>query len=386
MFTWSPNGESICWIRDYSDKYQEILRYDLSTKKARQLTFDQKKITDLRWTYNNQIIFTSNRSGNMNLWMLPASGGSLTQITTGTGPDNSLEISRDGSKLLYYQMQLICHLWIAGIPRDNPHQITFDDAEISDITFSPDGKEVLFTLAQPVGSKRGSVLCSIDRDGKNRKQLTAGDEIISDPLISPTGHWIIYSRQSLEELEDSSRVYIINKKNPGIPRMVDKGVPLCWIDDKTFIRYDYITSRNWLTSIDGRESKQFYNDSSWAIPLQGGKYIGYYSSQLKPEGTWIRAAAGIQDPDLPSPKLMAPFPPYYGKFDQSGKYFYLIKNEGSLSRISIPSGDEEIIPESFPGLGSSIFADFEVSYDDKEIVYTDARLRSKLVMIENLFK
>jgi serine/threonine protein kinase len=386
MFAWSPDGESICWIRNYSDKYQEILLYDLTTKKARQLTFDQKKITDVCWTYNDQIIFTSNRRGNMNLWMMPVSGSSLTQITTGTGPDKAVKISRDGSKLLYYQMQLVCHLWVAGIPGNNPHQITFDDAEISNITFSPDRKEVLFTLTQPVGQKKGSVLCAIDRDGKNRKQLTTGDEIISNLLPSPTGQWIIYSRQSLEEPEDSSQIYIIDRKNPGIPRMVDNGVPLCWIDDRMFIRHDYTKSGNWLTSIDGGESKKISNDSSWAIPLQGGKYIGYYSRQLKPEGIWIRAAAGVQDPDLPSPKLMAPFPPYYGKFDNSGKYFYLVKNEGELRRISIPSGKEEIIPGRFPGLGSSIFADFEVSYDDKEIVYTDARGNSKLVMIENLFK
>jgi hypothetical protein len=63
-----------------------------------------------------------------------------------------------------------------------------------------------------------------------------------------------------------------------------------------------------------------------------------------------------------------------------------VKNAGELRRISIPSGKEEVIHRGFPGLTPLPFSSLDISYDGKEIVYTDARVNSKLVMIESLFK
>jgi hypothetical protein len=64
-----------------------------------------------------------------------------------------------------------------------------------------------------------------------------------------------------------------------------------------------------------------------------------------------------------------------------------VKNAGQLRRISIPSGKEEIIRGVFPGLNPTFYhSTFDISYDGKEIVYTDARYNSKLIMIDNPFK
>ena len=91
-----------------------------------------------------------------------------------------------------------------------------------------------------------------------------------------------------------------------------------------------------------------------------------------------RARGGSWEGDR-APRLI------YGEFDKNGEFYYCIKNAGELRRISIPSGKEEIVRGVFPGLTSSN-SWFDVSYDGKEIVYTDARPDCKLVMIENVFK
>ena len=158
-----------------------------------------------------------------------------------------------------------------------------------------------------------------------------------------------------------------------------------WVDDKTFISWE-ITDRpiSWLYSIEGGEPKQFFEDSTYAIPLLGGKYLGYEDFRAGREGLWICAAPGTKDPNLPSPtKLASIFE--FGEFDKSGEFLYLVKNAGELRRISIPFGKEEIIPGVFPGLNYS-GSWLDISYDGKEIVYTDARANSKLVMIEKVFK
>ena len=97
-------------------------------------------------------------------------------------------------------------------------------------------------------------------------------------------------------------------------------------------------------------------------------------------------APGVKDPDLPSPRQLVSLGAY-GEFDKSGKFFYWVKNVGELRRISIPSGKEEAIRGVFPGLTPYFYhSNFDISYDGKEIVCTDARVNSKLVMIENVFK
>jgi serine/threonine protein kinase len=385
-FSWSPDGKLVCWIRHFSEQHHELLVYELSTKKARQLTNDNKGIRDVCWTSTNQIIFSSNKTGNYNLWIMPASGGTATQVTKGAGPDNYVRISRDGSKLLYYNAQFASHIWIANTDGSDPHQITFEDAHVWRVAFSPDGKEILFGFAPPIGSENGSLVCSIDRDGRNRRQLTSGQEVINNPILSPDGRWIIYGRHRLGTPSDSSMVYLLDAKNPGTPRLVGNGAPMRWVDERTFISWGlYDQPSSWLCSIAGGEPKKFFEDSTYAIPLQAGKYIGYGDTRTGREGIWVCAAPGLEDPDLPSPRRLLPTILIFGEFDKSGTFYYWVKNTGELRRISVPSGKEEIIGGVFPGL-NPLYSWWDISYDGKEIVYTDARPNGKLVMIEKVFK
>jgi hypothetical protein len=315
--------------------------------------------------------------------MIPSTGGAVTQITKGAGPDYHVSISSDGSKLLYRQEQTLSHIWIAGTDGTNPRQITFDDIFLWRVAFTPDAKKVLFALIQPAVSTEGAVVCSIDRDGRNRKQLTSGEEMVNNPLPSPDGRWIIYGRNSLSEPSDSSKVCIISASNPGAPRVIGRGSPSHWIDDKRFVSWDFITTCNMLYSIEGGEPTKIFEDSTAATPLQGGQYIGYWDIRSGREGFWVCAAPGVRDPDLRSPKKLTNL--LLGELDKSGTYIFRVENTGELQRISIPSGKKEIIRGVFPGL--SVWNSWmDISYDGKEIVYTDGRPNCKLIMIENVFK
>ena len=85
-FCWSPNGTSIAWIRSLSSSSQVLIVRDLNTGRERQLTNGQENIDSMVWTVDDQIIFSSNRGGNTNLWTVPASGGESQQVTKGVGP------------------------------------------------------------------------------------------------------------------------------------------------------------------------------------------------------------------------------------------------------------------------------------------------------------
>jgi hypothetical protein len=195
----------------------------------------------------------------------------------------------------------------------------------------------------------------------------------------------MYRRYELNEPSDSSKVYLIDAENPVSPKLIGKGWVGGWVDEKTFLIDDLSAPGTWLYSIEGGEPRKFFEDSTYARPLQGGKYIGYYDLRHGRGGAWVCAAPGVKDPRLPSP-MRLPSSIAESGFDRDGRFFYYVKTAGELRRVSIPSGKEEVIRAAFPGLGTSPFSSFDISYNGKEIVYTDARVNGKLVMIENPFK
>src|SRR5262249_29211807 len=84
-FSWSPDGKSFAWIRSYPEGHQELFVVSRGGARERQLTFDRKNIDEVFWTLQNNIVYSSNRTGNSNLWMVRASGGPPVQITKGQG-------------------------------------------------------------------------------------------------------------------------------------------------------------------------------------------------------------------------------------------------------------------------------------------------------------
>ncbi|MDH3252172.1 MAG: serine/threonine-protein kinase, partial [Ignavibacteria bacterium] len=95
--SWSPNGSSIAWIRNFvgpAGIYQEVILHAMETGKERQVTNDRKNIDEVCWTATGLILFSSNRGGASNLWAIPEKGGNPEQVTRGPGPDLGIQASR----------------------------------------------------------------------------------------------------------------------------------------------------------------------------------------------------------------------------------------------------------------------------------------------------
>jgi Tol biopolymer transport system component len=223
-FDWSPEGKSIVWLRSFPEGYQEIMRGDLETGKETQLTYDKENIDEVCWTSNDQIIYSSNKSGNTNLWMIPASGGQSIQITKGSGPDLGMSISADGKKLLYLQSQTVGHLWRGATNGHETRQLTTDERNITWPSFSPDGRQIAFGMSDNDPLKSTSHIYVCDRDGNSRRQITTGDEIARWPTWSPNGKWIAYYAMKSGQSTDSAIIYIVDQADPGIPRPMGKRI------------------------------------------------------------------------------------------------------------------------------------------------------------------
>jgi eukaryotic-like serine/threonine-protein kinase len=379
-FAWSPDGNALAYARTYSDRHQELVTYDLISRTFRELTTSKKNIGDIEWTQRGTIIYSSNASGNSNLWMIAASGGQSVQITKGSGPDLSPRVSGDGKRLLYFQPQALGHIWSAKTDGSGARQLTFDDTNPINLSVSYDGK-IAFTGSLPDPLKPGMPLVIMDREGNNRSQLVSSDFACHDPIWNPNGKTLLYAAHAALEAHDSVRTYLVDPANPSSTRFVTNGDPMFWMDEKTFVYY--WKNASWLTTLDVLKPQKVFEDSTYAIPIQNGKYILYVDLRADKEGVWVVSAPNSKNqPVMARKKVFSSNVPWTIEF--GGRYIYYTKSPGELRRLSLPNGNDERLPGTYPGLSQQ--STLDVTPGGKETVYTDTRLNSKLIRIDNLFK
>ncbi|MBI1803767.1 MAG: protein kinase [Ignavibacteria bacterium] len=408
-FAWSPDGKSVALTRTFLAGYQEIFITNLGVNTQRQLTFDEKNIGDLCWTRNDDIIFSSEKGGNANLWIVPAVGGTAVQVTKGSGPDLRMKISSDGKKLLYLQQQRLGHVWVADSDANSARQISFGDHDLRAASLSPDGKHVALQIFEPDPLKSISHIYVSDRDGSNLRQLTNGMETAGEPTWSLDGRWMAYSSRSSSAPAESTHVYCVDPANSVAPKLIGTGNDVRWLDSTNVITFS--DTRSWRLAIEGNEPRQVYEDSTQAIEILQGRYLFFRDLHRSRKGWWIVSSPAEREKDstqalldslymvgpaLPEEYVDSTGIPRYSiirtpkyvlpdlrnvVLGPDGRFLIYVKGAGEVWKRSLPHGYEQRLAGTLIGHDLSM----SVSSDGKEILYVDSRLSSKLVMVENLY-
>jgi len=376
-FDWSPDGKSIAWLRAFPN-YEEIIIRDLTTGKERQLTYYKKSIDEIAWASNGQIFFSSRKGGNMNIWMIPAKGGEAVQVTRGTGPDTGIRISADNQRILYIEEQTFNNIWRANIDGTQVRQLTFDDRFATVPTFSPDKKNIAFSLNSRDFKDPGYKIFIMQSDGTNLRQLPTGEGNFVNPRWSHDGK---YMTTSIWAPYDSGRVYLIETSNPGSPKLIGKGIGSWWIDSDRFITINpYPNIFSTLYTVGQEEPLKVSNDFTLEFPLPDAKHIlvAYYR-----KGWWLKNTATGRDTVsielLPAEYYIFAWP------SVSLKYLIYLKSNGEVWLMSLPDLHQRRLPEVFNGL-NPFHMDLQLSLDDQEVVFLKSRGNSRLVIIDNVFK
>ena len=190
-FTWSPDGGSVAYGSRQNGN-PDIYVVDLKKKTHRQLTFHWSRdlSPDGKW-----IAFVSERAGDMDIYRMDVNGENIKRLTNQGGcnrpawaPD-SQSIAFNSTLGEGAEIDNFLSLMTAegrGIKR-------LTDTSQPGCAWSPDGKEIAFV--PPVDVVGGVALFSVDKDGKNMRQLTQlykGLVLIFHPIWSPNGKWIAY--------------------------------------------------------------------------------------------------------------------------------------------------------------------------------------------------
>lgn len=133
------------------------------------------------------VIFSSNRSGNLDLWVVSTETGVLSRITDDSAEDWDPAFTRDGKNILWSSSRGgHFEIWTAKTDGTDIRQITNDGADAENPTSTPDGKWIIYASYNP--AKLG--LWKIRNDGSGATQIVAGNSDL--PETSPNSQYILY--------------------------------------------------------------------------------------------------------------------------------------------------------------------------------------------------
>ena len=135
---------------------------DLKTGTSNQLTFGDHLDLYPSWSPDgSQIVFTSNRGGNYDIYRIDADGSGLEQLTTTLDDEEELEWSPDGAQIAYLLVKTLesgqqeRHLYLMAVDGSHSRPLTTAPGNFLDPCWSPDGRFLAFTREQDVVDEQG---------------------------------------------------------------------------------------------------------------------------------------------------------------------------------------------------------------------------------------
>ncbi len=180
---------------------QETL-VELTAGGTRELT--RGLATDRQPAYSpdgRRIVFSSNRTGNLDLWTVDVATGELTQLTDDPAANWDPGFTPDGRSILF-SSDRGGHLEIWRTDADGSHavQVSQDGADAENPTATRDGRWIVYASgnAEKVGVWR------VRPEGSEATRLVADNAV--NPEVSPDGRWVSFAVLDPKSLVSHLRV------------------------------------------------------------------------------------------------------------------------------------------------------------------------------------
>ena len=151
------------------------------------------------------VIFSSNRSGNIDLWRLSTETGSLKRLTEDPADDWDPALSPDGRLLVWSSNRNgAFEIFVAEENGRNPRQLTHGNLAAENPTVTADGKWVIYSADRSEGS------------GIRRARLDGNEDLLINasarghPEVSPDGRYVVVRTQSINDVTELRVVVVEN--------------------------------------------------------------------------------------------------------------------------------------------------------------------------------
>lgn len=295
----SPDGESLAFIRYFSSFRREIFVVSAAGGEPRQITSDDARIYGLAWNADSsKLFFTSFRAGNqLGLWRISTIDKTEPQlISTGSKNLNDLAISPNGRVVAFVEETADENIWEIA-PDQPPRPLIRSTRADHSQQFSPDGSQIVFT-SERTGNYE---IWMADADGKNQRQLTDSDGSAGSPRFSPDGKFIAYDAQ----IAGGSGVHIISINGGASRRLTDDGTNTglpAWSADGSWIFF--VSNRSgdaqiWKMPVGGGDAIQITKQGAFEMfAAPDGERI-IYSKGAGKTGLWTVGTNGGDERPMP---------------------------------------------------------------------------------------
>ncbi|EDP72823.1 WD40-like Beta Propeller [Flavobacteriales bacterium ALC-1] len=205
------NGKYIWPIYDSYDIFVADLEGNIVKQLTNEVGYDAEPTVSPK---GDKIVFTSTRSGDLELYTMNIDGSDVKQITNELGYDGGAFFSPDGTKLIFRssrpktekEIKDYKDLLAEGLVEPTEMELYICNADGSDLRqltdlgnanwspfFHPSGEKILFS--SNFEAERGFPfnLYLIDIDGKNLKRVTHGETFDAFPVFSNNGKYLAFS-------------------------------------------------------------------------------------------------------------------------------------------------------------------------------------------------
>jgi len=230
------------------------------SSQARKLTFGTGSYGDVCYTPDGRIVYSSQASGNLDLWMMDADGSNPRQLTADAGINAHQTVSPDGRYIVFASNRAgVFNIWRINTDGSNPVQLTRGSGEKFPHC-SPAGKWIVYNSV--ASDQNYYALWKMPIDGGEPVQLTDGHT--EHPAISPDGNSIAYFRDE-ESPNTRPRIEIIPLEGGQPVRSFDVAPSLepltsvHWQPDGQALTYSAVVngvSNIWMQPLAGANAKQ----------------------------------------------------------------------------------------------------------------------------------
>jgi Tol biopolymer transport system component len=205
------NGKYVWPVYDSFDIFVADLEGNITTQLTNEPGYDAEATVSPK---GDKIVFTSTRSGDLELYTMNLDGSDVKQITDELGYDGGAFFSPDGTKLIFRssrpktdeEIKEYKDLLAQGLVQPTEMELYICNADGSDLRqltnlgnanwspfFHPNGQKILFS--SNFEAERGFPfnLYLIDLDGKNLERVTHGETFDAFPVFSNDGKYLAFS-------------------------------------------------------------------------------------------------------------------------------------------------------------------------------------------------
>ena len=240
-------------------------------------------------TFIEQIMFTSKRDGNFEVYVMNADSTEVKRLTDNPKTDYGQNWSPDGNFILFYSDRNGNEeIWRMNNDGTNLINLTNSPSSERNAAYSPDGKSIVFTSDRDNKSKD---LYLMDSDGNNVKRLTYNKIYCESPIWTKDGQHIIFTLLVQKDSTDrnfNGEIYIVDVNGENQKRLTYK---------EGFDSGADISSDGKQIAFYGRSEKGFVDiyimniDGSEMINITDNE-IEDYSPSWSPDNNWISFTSG----------------------------------------------------------------------------------------------